>query len=110
MVLVKYILIILLSSFRLHHNDIIDVSGVLTGDVFVLEMPFLVVALHGDADGVMAVLPVDFVDGLGEGCLLFAVHGVEQVALDGFVLADVPHDDAAFLIPETGIVLPLVAE
>ena len=44
----------------------------MAGDVFVLEMLFLVVALHGDTDGVVAVLPVD---------------GVEQVALDGFVLA-----------------------
>ena len=82
----------------------------MAGDVFVLEVPLLVVTLYGHADGVMAVLAVDFVDGLGKGGLLLAVHSVEQIALDGFVLADVPHNDTAFLIPETFVVLPLVAE
>ena len=35
-------------SFRLHHNHVIQIGGILLGDVFVLQMPCLFEALITD--------------------------------------------------------------
>ena len=86
----------------------INIGGVLLGDVFVLQVPFLVVPLYGHTDGVVTILAVDFVDGLGQCLLLFTVDGIEQASLDGFVPTDVPCNDTRFLVPISGIVLPSV--
>ena len=97
-------------SFRLYHDDVVDVRGVLLGDVFVLQVPFLAESLHGYTDGVVTVLAVDFVDGFGKGGLFLAVDGIEQASLDGIVRTDVPHDDACFLVPESAVGFPTVAQ
>ena len=58
----------LLLDFR--YNDIIDIGGVLMGEVFVLQAEAHVGALRGNANGVVTVAAVDFVDSLEKGFLL----------------------------------------
>ena len=98
------------TSLHLQNNHIIQVGGVLLGDMFALQLPALVGTLHGYTDGVVAVLAVDGFDGLGKRGLLGAVFLVEQVALDGLVSADVPYDDAGFLVPMAVALLPVATE
>ena len=54
-------------SFRLHHYHVIQIRCILFGEVFILQVPCLLEALHGHPDGVVAVLAVDFIDGFGQG-------------------------------------------
>lgn len=98
------------TSLHLQDNHIIQVGGILLGDMFTLQLPALVGALHGHTDGVVAVLAVDGFDGLGKGGLFGAVFLVEEVALDGLVTADVPHDDAGLLVPMAVAGFPVVTE
>ena len=77
-------------SLRFDDDYVLEVGGVLLGDVFVLEVPIFVVALDGCADGVVAILVVDGIDGFGKCGLFLPVDFIEEVALNGIVGTGVP--------------------
>ena len=73
-------------------------------------MPALAVALHSHSQGVVAVFAVDFVDGLAQARLLFSIHSVEKIALNGRGFHNVPHQHTGFFVMIHTIGSPRQAE
>ncbi len=69
-------------------------------------MPGLGVALCGNANGIVSVFPVDFVNGIHELPVFFPVDGVEQVALNLILAMDIPDQNASLLIEIITISFP----
>jgi len=73
-----------------YYNHIIQIGGVLLGHIFILQMPFLVKALDCHPYGIVTILPIGLINGFRQCSLLFTIYRIKQIALNGFILADVP--------------------
>ena len=64
--------------------------------IFPLQIESATIALNGLADGSIAILPVNGINGFHQCLLPAPVDGVEEVLLTGMVGLNLPQDNASF--------------
>lgn len=74
--------------------------------MFGFQFPLLFAALHAQLHSAPSAIGMDFINGLLQSSLLFAVYGVEKVALDFIVGTGIGEDYPCLFVKEASVATP----